>query len=147
MDKKRASIQRLLVHSAFPSSALPASGARFDKIYIPTFGKFNSKLLMPVGKNKPGKVECLNPQSGRRMNIDTDTWQLFSKAINETLKGGKALSFTELVEGIHDYMHAHKINFKKSIPWYAVTVKNDMEVRGLLKVYTEKGKKMNSLRK
>ncbi len=36
--------------------------------------------------NKPQKVECLNPNTGGKMNIDKGTYDLFSKAIYHTLK-------------------------------------------------------------
>ena len=91
------------------------------------------------------KIECTNPNTGRRMQIDADTWNLFHKAIKHSLKGGKSLTFTELVEGIEDYFKKNKINFKQSVGWYAVTVKHDLEVRKILKVYTEKGKKLHAL--
>ena len=91
------------------------------------------------------KIECVNPNTGRRMQIDADTWNLFYAAIKHSLKGGKKLSFTEMLEGIYDYLEKKKIDFNQSVGWYAVTVKNDLEVRNVIKVYTEKGKKLHEL--
>ena len=91
------------------------------------------------------KVECVNPNTGRRMQIDASTWKLFSTAIKETLKGNKALTYTEMVEGIEKYLKKNKINFQQSVGWYAVTVKHDLHVKGILKVYMEKGKKLHAL--
>ena len=51
---------------------------------------------------KPQKTECLNPNSGRSIKIDKTTYDLFSKAIYHTLKKGKALSYTQIVDGIYD---------------------------------------------
>ena len=92
------------------------------------------------------KVECLNPNTGAHMNIDAEIYALFAKAIRQTLKGGKAITLSAMVEGIHDYLMRRKSNFSGSIPWYAVTVKNDMQVRGKLEVFIEKGRKLNKLK-
>ena len=55
------------------------------------------------------KVECLNPNTGGRMNIDAETYELFTKAIKQTLKGGKAITYSEMVEGIKKYFRLHRI--------------------------------------
>jgi hypothetical protein len=93
------------------------------------------------------KVECFNPNTGRKMNIDVETYQLFTKAIKQALKEGKAITFSEMVEGVKKYFRLHQIGFKKSVPWYAVTVKNDLQVRNTIEVFTEKGKKLHRLKK
>ena len=94
---------------------------------------------------KTDKVEVANPNTGRHMQIDAETWNLFSRAIKESLKGGKTLTYTEMVEGIHDYLKKNKIKFNQSVEWYAVTVKHDLHVRKIIDVYTEKGKKLHRL--
>lgn len=94
---------------------------------------------------KQEKVECTNPNTGRRMQIDADTWSLFYSAIKHSLKGGKKLTFTQLVEGIEDYLEKNKIDFKQSVGWYAVTVKHDLQVKKILNVVTEKGTKLHQL--
>jgi hypothetical protein len=93
------------------------------------------------------KVECLNPNTGRRMNIDKPTYDLFSKAIYHTLKKEGAISFTALVEGIEDCFQQQKTKFDGAVGWYAVTVKHDMQARGVIDVFTEKGKKLHRLKK
>jgi hypothetical protein len=93
------------------------------------------------------KKECLNPRSGRAMLIDSNTYRLFSKAIKEILKAKKQLSFTDLVESLHEYFQKKKIKFDRSVDWYAVTIKNDLEARGIISTFTEKGRKFNSLSK
>ena len=93
------------------------------------------------------KMEVLNPNTGRKMNIDAATWKLFSTAIRHALKGGKELTFAEMVEGIHDYLKLHAIHFKQSVDWYAVTVKNDLHVKNIITVTTHKGRKLHSLAK
>ena len=93
------------------------------------------------------KVECLNPNTGGSMKIDRDIYDLISKAIYHTLKKEKAVTFTELVEGIEDCFKKQKTKFDRSVGWYAVTVKNDMHARGVIEEYSEKGKKMHRLKK
>jgi hypothetical protein len=100
---------------------------------------------MPA-KTPPQKTECLNPNTGRSMKIDREVYDLFSQTIYHTLKKEKALTFSEIVEGLKDCFKKDRIKFKKSVPWYAVTVKNDMEVRGVIETFNEKGKKLHRLK-
>ena len=96
----------------------------------------------------PGKkTECVNPNTGGRMKIDTTTYDLFSKAIYHTLKKNSPLTYTEIVEGIHDCFKQQKTKFDGSVGWYAVTVKHDMHARGIIEVYTDKGRKLHQLAK
>ena len=98
-------------------------------------------------KTSSSKVECLNPNTGGSMNIDKDIYDLFSKAIYHTLKKGRPLTYTEITEGIHDCFRQQKTAFDGSVEWYTVTVKHDMHARGIIEVYTEKGKKLHRLKK
>lgn len=93
------------------------------------------------------KIECLNPHTGRSMKIDAETYDLFSKTIYHTLKGKKGTSYTGIVDGIKKCFREKKITFKGSLEWYAITVKNDMEANAVIETFTEKGKKLNRLKK
>jgi uncharacterized protein DUF6958 len=93
------------------------------------------------------KVQMTNPNTGSKMNIDADTWILFNRAITDVLSGGKELTFTEITTGVKKFITKNKIPFKKSISWYAVSVKLDMETRGMIEAFTEKGKKLHRLKK
>jgi hypothetical protein len=95
---------------------------------------------------KPAKVECINPNTGGRMHIDAATYELFFKAICQTLKAGKALTFTQMVEGVKECFRNQKTVFDGSVEWYTVTIKNNMHSEGILEVYTEKGKKLHRLK-
>jgi hypothetical protein len=96
----------------------------------------------------PQKVECLNPNTGRKMNIDADTYNVFNKAIYHTLKKEKeGITYTDIVKGVKKCFKEQKTNFKGSIEWYAVTVKHDMEAGGVIESFTEKGKKLHRLKK
>lgn len=101
---------------------------------------------MPTKRSN--KVECLNPNTGRRMNIDADTYELFSKAICHTLKKEKkGMSYTDIVNGVKKYFKEQKTSPNGSIEWYAVTVKHDMEATGVIESFIEKGKKLHRLKR
>jgi hypothetical protein len=93
------------------------------------------------------KVQMTNPNTGSKMNIDADTWILFNRAITEVLSRGKALTYSEITKGVEKFIKSNKVPFKKSIPWYTVSVKLDMETRGMIEAFTEKGKKLHRLAK
>jgi len=98
-------------------------------------------------KTASPKVECLNPNTGGKMNIDKNIYDLFSKAIYQTLQKNQPLTYTQIVEGIHDRFKQQKTKFDGSIEWYAVTVKHDMHARGIIEVFSEKRKKLHRLSK
>jgi hypothetical protein len=108
---------------------------------------FPAKKIAMATKTASEKVECLNPNTGGRMNIDKAIYDLFSKAIYHSLKAGKELTYLQIVEGIYNCFKKQKTKFGGSVGWYAVTVKNDMEARGIIEAVTIKGKKLNRLKK
>lgn len=79
------------------------------------------------------------------MSIAKDIYDLISKAIRQTLKGGKALTFTQIAEGVEDRLKKQNTPFSGSVPWYCVTIKNDMESRGTIETFIEKGRKLHRL--
>jgi hypothetical protein len=85
----------------------------------------------------------VSPNTGGKMNIDKEIYDLFYKAIYHTV--GKAITYTQITEGVRDCFVEQKTKFNGSLEWYAVTIKNDMHARGVLKVFMEKGKKLHSL--
>ena len=91
------------------------------------------------------KVECLNPNTGRRLNIDKSTYDLFSKAIYHPLKKEGAITFTQMVDGVYDCFKKQHTKFDGSVEWYAVSVKNDMQARGVIEIFIKKGKKLHRL--
>ncbi|MER3464825.1 MAG: hypothetical protein C4329_10855 [Chitinophagaceae bacterium] len=70
---------------------------------------------------------------------------MIATAIRSELKGHKKLTYTALAKAVHQYFNEKNISFDGSVEWYTVTVKNDMEARGIISVINEKGKKLNSL--
>ncbi|MDQ3277629.1 MAG: hypothetical protein M3Q06_04850 [Bacteroidota bacterium] len=92
-----------------------------------------------------GKVECVNPNTGGRMFIDAATYELFAKAIQHTLQDHRSLTYTQIVEGVNNYLQKKKRAFEGSVEWYTVAVKNDLQAKGVITVFTEKGKKMHCI--
>ena len=93
------------------------------------------------------KQECLNPRTGRAMMIDKKIYDLFSASIAAILKKDGPLLFSEIVEKLHEKFKADGVKFDRSVDWYAISIKNDMESRGRIKTITEKGRKLNILSK
>ena len=100
-----------------------------------------------AGVTKTKKAECLNPNTGSRMNIDKDTYDLFSNAIRQVLNKRGKVTFTELVESLYEDFEKREIKFNGSVEWYAITVKKDLEARRVIEVVKEKGRTLNRLLK
>ena len=100
---------------------------------------------MKSKKTEKRKTECLNPNTGRRMNIDTEIYALIQQAILESLRNSGALTYTEIVEHVGKFLKGRKVKFNHSVEWYTVTVKNDLEARGRLRSASQKGKKLHWL--
>lgn len=95
-----------------------------------------------------GKIECLNPNTGGRMKIDAEVYDVISKAIYHVLKQNKTpITYTEIVDGVKKCFRENKTKFKGSVSWYAVTVKHDMVARGVIETWMEKGTRLHRLKK
>jgi hypothetical protein len=95
---------------------------------------------------KEARIQCIHPEGKQAPSISADTYALFEKAIFHSLKARKQpISYTELMEEVKKYFAKQQPNFKGSIGWYGVIVKNHMEATGILKTFTEKGKKLHTL--
>ena len=88
-----------------------------------------------------------HPRSGREMKIDTAIYESFQSAILQSLKGSRGKTFSELTEAVAKIIRRKKPGFKRSIPWYTISVRLDLETRGIVETFTEKGKKLNRLAK
>ena len=110
--------------------------------------RFFQKEKINMTTKKTAKIECLNPNTGRKMKIDGKIYEIFSKAIYHTLKKNKeGITYTDIVNGVKKCFKEERTAFKGSIGWYAVTVKHDMEATGAIESFTEKGKKLHRLKK
>ena len=93
------------------------------------------------------KTVITHPGSGRETKIDAAIYEPFKSAIVQSLKGSKGKTFTELTDDVVKVIRKKFSSFKGSIPWYTISVLRDLETRGQVENFVEKGKKFNRLKK
>jgi hypothetical protein len=96
---------------------------------------------------QPKKTTATHPRTGSKFNIDDEIYIPFKAAILQSLKGSKGKSFSELTNDVIKIIRKKMPGFKKSIPWYTISIRLDLETRGIVETFTEKGKKLNRLAK
>jgi hypothetical protein len=96
---------------------------------------------------KAVKSTTTHPRSGREMKIDSSVYEPFKSAILQSLKGSKGKTFTELTDDMVKIIRKKMPGFTKSIPWYTISIRLDLETKGMVETFIEKGKKMNRLKK
>jgi len=102
-----------------------------------------AKVIQPAAK----KITITHPRTGHEFEIDAVIYNPFKSAILESLKKSKGKTFTELTDGVTEIIRRKMPGFKKSIPWYTISILLDMEARGIAETFTEKGKKLNRIKK
>ncbi len=93
------------------------------------------------------KTTTTHPRTGSEFKIDADIYVPFKAAILQSLKGSKGKTFTELTDDVVKILRKKLPGFKGSVPWYTISVRLDLETRGIVETFTEKGKKLNRLKK
>ena len=94
----------------------------------------------------PKKTTTTHPRTGSRMNIDREIYEPFKAAILQSLEGSKGKSFTELTEDVTGIIRKKMPGFRGSVPWYTISVRLDLETRGLVDTFTKTGKKWSRLK-
>lgn len=92
------------------------------------------------------KSTTTHPKSMREMKIDSSIYEPFKSSILQSLKGSNGKSFTELTDDVVKIIRKKMPDFKKSIPWYTITIRLDLETRGIVETFNQKGKKLNRLK-
>jgi hypothetical protein len=100
-----------------------------------------------MAKSTSKKTVITNPKTRREVKIDSSVYDPFKKAILQSLKGSRGKTFSELTDDVVKIIRKSFSGFKGSIPWYTISVLRDMETRGIVDNYVEKGKKFNRLKK
>jgi|SRR5215203_244710 len=100
-----------------------------------------------MAKATSKKTVITHPESRRETKIDSAIYEPFKEAILHSLKGGKGKTFSELTNDVVKNIKKRSSSFKGSIPWYTISILRDLETRGVVDNYVEKGKKMNRLKK
>lgn len=93
------------------------------------------------------KVIVTYPATGTERKFDAAIYEPIKAAIIKSLKGSKGKTFTELTEDVTKILRKQMPDFTRSISWYTISVKRDLETRGIVEAFEEKGKKLNRLRK
>ena len=88
-----------------------------------------------------------HPRSKREMKIDAAIYEPFKAAIIQSLKGSKGKTYTELNDSVTGIIKKKIPGFTGSISWYTISVRLDLETKGMVETFIEKGKKLNRLKK
>src|SRR6187401_2263535 len=100
-----------------------------------------------MAKATSKKTVITHPESRRETKIDSSIYEPFKAAILQSLKGSKGKIFSELTEDVIKNIKKTSPSFKGSIPWYTISILRDLETKGIIENYVEKGKKLNRLKK
>ena len=100
-------------------------------------------MAKPVSSKK---IIVTHPVTGTEMKFDPEIYTPIKAAILQSLKGTKGKTFTELTDDVEKIIRKKMPGFKKSIPWYTISVRLDLETRGVVETFIEKGKKLNRLK-
>ncbi len=92
-------------------------------------------------------VITTHPESGIERKMDAAIYEPVKAAILKSLKGCKGKTFTALTDDVVKIIRKQLPDFKKSIPWYTISVRLDLETRGIVETIVEKGVKLNRLKK
>lgn len=93
------------------------------------------------------KTIMTHPETKREMKVDAAIYEPVKAAIIQSLKNTKGKTFTELTDDVVKIVRKKMPGFKGSIPWYTISTRLDLETRGIVETFVEKGKKLNRLKK
>ncbi len=96
---------------------------------------------------QPKKTIVTHPVSGIERKFDAAIYDPFKAAILQSLKGSKGKTFTELTDDVVKIIRKKMPGFTKSIPWYTISIRLNLETKGIVETFTDKGKKLNRLKK
>ena len=98
-----------------------------------------------MAKTATKKVIVTHPITGIERKFDAAIYEPAKAAIIQSLTGSKGKTFTELTDDVVSAVRKKLPGFKGSIPWYTISIRLDLETRGIVETFTEKGKKYNRL--
>ena len=100
-----------------------------------------------MAKATSKKTVITHPKSRRETKIDSSIYEPIKAAILQSLKGSKGKIFSELTNDVVKNIKKRSPSFKGSIPWYTISILRDLETRGVVENFVEKGRKFNRLKK
>ena len=99
-----------------------------------------------MAKSTAKKVTVTYPATGTERKFDAAIYEPFKAAIIKSLKGSKGKTFTALTDDVVKTIRKKMPGFKGSVPWYTISIRLDLETKGIVETFSEKGKKLNRLR-
>ena len=97
-------------------------------------------------KKTVNKVIVTHPVTGTKQQLDLSIYKPFKAAILLSLKGSIGKTFTQLTEDVTAIIRKKIPDFKRSIPWYTISVRLDLESKSIVETVVEKGKKLNRIK-
>jgi hypothetical protein len=91
------------------------------------------------------KVNVTHPRTGTERKFDAAIYEPVKAAIIQSLTKSKGKTFTDLTNDVVKIIRKKMPEFKKSIPWYTISIRLDLETRGIVETFIEKGRKLNRL--
>jgi len=102
--------------------------------------------MAKVPKPPPKKIIVTHPTTGTERKFDAAIYEPVKAAILQSLKGSKGKTFSQLTDDVVAIIRKKMPGFKRSIPWYTISVRLDLETKGIVETFVEKGKKLNRLK-
>ena len=103
--------------------------------------------MAAVKKVNTSKITLTHPRTGSQFEIDESIYKPIKAAIIQSLKTSKGKNFTDLADDVVKVIRKGMPEFKKSIPWYTISILLDLQTRNITETFVEKGKKLNRLKK
>ena len=104
-----------------------------------------AKKINPIATGSK-KTIVTHPVTGSERKFDTTIYEPVKSAILQSLKGSNGKTFTELTDDVVKTIRKKMPGFKGSVPWYTISIRLDLETKGIVETFTQKGKKLNRLR-
>ena len=99
-----------------------------------------------ANSDRSKKIIVTHPVTGTQRKFDAAIYEPIKAAILQSLKGREGKSFTELVDDVGKIIQKKMPDFNRSIPWYTISIRLDLEARGIVEPFVERGKKKNRLK-
>lgn len=103
-------------------------------------------MMATTRKKAAKKTVVTHPVTGTEMKFDSTIYEPVKAAILQSLKGSPGKTFTEVTVDVVKIIRKKMPGFKRSIPWYTISIRLDLETRGIVETFTEKGRKLNRLK-
>ncbi len=98
-----------------------------------------------MAKATSKKIIVTHPVTGTERKFDAAIYEPFKAAILQSLKDNNGKTFTELTDDVVKIIRKQMPAFKRSISWYTISIRLDLETKGIVETFVEKGKKLNRL--